>query len=397
MKLVATGFLVFAAVLYAISFQVDAHGYLRAGSEAAMVGGMADWFAVTAIFRRPLGLPIPHTALIPSRKEDLAARLGSYVTDTFLTPDIVAGQIRDRDIVAKTARWLTDPAQAERIARDIAELADSMLDVLDPAEITVVLLSAAKVDATQRLYAPLIGQLLETTVKDESHRAVSDLLLRQLHDFLQQHRDGLVPTIKDHLEQRGFLAWLLASERLIGRVLDSIVDYLGGVVVDPQHELRGLIDRLLISIAHDLQQDSELGARINAEALRVLEDENLVKWMTEVVEGLSDALRTTLADPDSRAVQLIAKSVADYAGEVLNSPQRIEQYTVAVERSSRYLLERYGDEFTALVEATVSRWDGQQTARSIEVLAGRDLQFIRINGTVVGATVGVIIHALSSL
>jgi uncharacterized membrane-anchored protein YjiN (DUF445 family) len=173
MKLVATGFLVFAAALYALSFQVDAHGYLRAGSEAAMVGGMADWFAVTAIFRRPLGLPIPHTALIPSRKDDLAARLGSYVTDTFLTPDIVAAQIRDREIVTKTAHWLTDPAQAERIARDIAELADSMLDVLDPAEITVVLLSAAKVDATNRLYAPLIGQLLETTVKDESHRAVS--------------------------------------------------------------------------------------------------------------------------------------------------------------------------------------------------------------------------------
>jgi uncharacterized membrane-anchored protein YjiN (DUF445 family) len=205
-----------------------------------------------------------------------------------------------------------------------------------------------------------------------------------------------VPTIKDHLEQRGFLAWLLASERLIGRVLDSIVDYLGVVVTDPQHEFRALIDRLLMSIAHDLQQDSELGARINAEALRVLEDENLVKWMTEVVEGLTGALRTTLADPDSQTVRLVARSVADYAGEVLNSPQRIEQYTAAAERSARYLLERYGDEFTALVEATVSRWDGQQTARSIEVLAGRDLQFIRINGTVVGATVGVIIHALSS-
>src|ERR1700759_89923 len=157
MKLVATGFLAFAAVLYALSFQVDADGYLRAGSEAAMVGGMADWFAVTAIFRRPLGLPIPHTALIPSRKDDLAVRLGSYVTDTFLTPDLVGAQIREREIVAKTARWLTDPAQAERIARDIAELADALLDVLDPAEMSFVFLSAARVDATQRLYAPLVG------------------------------------------------------------------------------------------------------------------------------------------------------------------------------------------------------------------------------------------------
>ena len=395
MKLAAASFLVLAAGLFVASLYVS-NGFLRAGSEAALAGGVADWFAVTALFRRPLGLPIPHTALIPERKDELAERLGGYVTQAFLTSEAVTTRLDESDVVGKTARWLAAPDHAQHLVREVADAAEALLDLVDPQELSQVLLAAARVDATRRLYAPLIGRLLQTTVEDEAHRAITNLLLRQLHEWLISHRHELVPQLKEHIDRRAtFFMWLFVTERRVGVAFDGVVDYLAAVLNDPEHEARGQLDRLLLAVAADLQQDSELGAQINEEALRVLRDPAVERWLCDVIEGATAALRESVADPNSDAVRVLAKRVSSYATHVLDTPELQERLREALRRAASYAVEHYADEFTLLVQTTVARWDGKETARSIELLAGRDLQFIRINGTVVGAIVGVTVHAIS--
>jgi uncharacterized membrane-anchored protein YjiN (DUF445 family) len=398
MKLAAASFLAVAAVVFAATYGVPGlkdNGYVRAAAEAAMVGGLADWFAVTALFRRPLGLPIPHTALIPTRKDALAESLGDFMTSTFLTDENVVAHLRRIDIVGRTARWLREPANSRRLGTEVAVAASALTDAVRDEELSDLLLATARIDVARRAYAPLVGRLLETTVADEGHQALTDIALTSTHDWLRANRIEIVGEAKLVIEQSGVLAWLLTTTRRVDRGVEELTDYIGYAARDRRHPLRRLIDRFLMTVARELQTDEALGERVNEEALRVLNDPALREWLIEVVDGALTSLRETLKDPASKAVERLAAAISRYAERVASDPELFERLQVGLDRVSSFAVDRYSDVFTSLVVNTVADWDGKQTARRIEVFAGRDLQFIRINGTVVGALAGIAIHAVS--
>jgi uncharacterized membrane-anchored protein YjiN (DUF445 family) len=399
MKTVATACLVVAAALYVLTFFVHGPGtdYLRAASEAAMVGGLADWFAITALFRRPLGLAIPHTALIPTRKDALAQSLGSFMTETFLTRENVGERLADADVVRRVAGWLADPANANRVGAEAADIAVSLSQAVDPAAAADVLLSTARTDAARRGYAPLLGRLLQTTVQDDGHQALTDIGLRSTHTWMVDNRRDLVLQLKDFAEDSSRLLWLFATTKRVDRLFGELMDTVDDAARDRHHPLRRLLDRFLLTTATQLQSDDDLAARVNEEALRVLNDPALHEWLVEVIEGLTSTLQSTLSDPEAVAIRRLTETVVHYAQRVIDEPPlrlRLEQLS---ERAVFHAVDHYSDEFTALVVNQVARWDGVETARRIELLAGRDLQFIRINGTVVGALAGLAIHAVSEL
>jgi uncharacterized membrane-anchored protein YjiN (DUF445 family) len=399
MKTVATACLVAAAAVYVLTFfgQVQGIGYLRAASEAAMVGGLADWFAITALFRRPLGLAVPHTALIPSRKDALAQSLGAFMTETFLTRENVGERLTDADVVRRIARWLADPANAGRVGAEAADIALSISQAVEPVAAAEVLLSTARTDAARRGYAPLLGRLLQTTVQDDGHQALTDIALRSTHTWMLENRRALVDQLKDFAEESSRLLWLFATTKRIDRIFGELLDTIDDAAGDRHHALRHLLDRFLLTTARQLQTDDAVAARVNEEALRVLNDPALHDWLVEVVEGLAATLQSTLSDRDAVAIRRLTDTVVGYAQRVLDEPvlrARIEQL---LQRMVFHAVDHYADEFTALVVNQVARWDGVETARRIELLAGRDLQFIRINGTVVGALAGLVIHAVSEL
>jgi uncharacterized membrane-anchored protein YjiN (DUF445 family) len=398
MKLAALAFLAVAAAVFVASYTIpglEGNGFLQTGAEAGMVGGLADWFAVTALFRRPLGLPIPHTALIPTRKDALAESLGDFMTGTFLTEENVAAHLRRVDLVRRTARWLCSPANAERVGEEIAVAAAALSDAIHSEEVADLLLATARTDIARRAYAPLLGQVLETAVRDESHQALTDIALLGTHRWLVTNRDDIVFEVKLVIEQSGLLAWLFTTTRRVTAVVEEVTDYVGSAATHRRHPLRGLIDRFLMTMSQELQQDPALAAQVNAEALRVLNDPALRSWLVEVVAGGIRSLRDTLQDPRSESAQRLAVPIRRYAERVLTEPELGARLEESLVRLSRFAVERYADVFTSLVVNTVGEWDGRQTARRIEVFAGRDLQFIRINGTVVGALAGIAIHAVS--
>ena len=399
MKLVATACLLFAAAVYVATFFVHGAGtgYLRAASEAAMVGGLADWFAITALFRRPLALPIPHTALIPTRKDGLAQSLGAFMTETFLTRENVGERLADADVVHRVASWLADPANAHRVGAEAADIALSLTQAVEPAAAADLLLSTARTDAARRGYAPLLGRLLQTTVQDDGHQALTDIALRSTHTWMRENRLDLVHQLKDFAEDSSRWLWLFATTKRVDRLFGELMDTVDDAARDRRHPLRRLLDRFLMTTAKQLQSDDDLAARVNEEALRVLNDPALHDWLVEVIEGLTATLQSTLADPEAVAIRRLTGTVVHYAQRVLDEPslrQRLEELT---QRAAFHAVDHYAHEFTALVVDQVARWDGVETARRIELLAGRDLQFIRINGTVVGALAGLVIYSASQL
>jgi uncharacterized membrane-anchored protein YjiN (DUF445 family) len=398
MKLAALAFLAVAAAVFVASYTIPGikgNGFLQTGAEAGMVGGLADWFAVTALFRRPLGLPIPHTALIPTRKDALAASLGEFMTGTFLTEENVAAHLRRVDLVRRTARWLCSAANAERVGEEIAAAAAALTEAVHSEEVADLLLATARTDIARRAYAPLLGQVLETAVKDESHQALTDIALLGTHRWLVDNRDDIVFEVKLVIEQSGLLAWLFTTTRRVTAVVEEVTDYVGSAATYRQHPLRRLIDRFLTTMAQELQKDPALAEQVNVEALRVLNDPALRGWLVDVVGGGITSLRATLQDPQSQSAQRLAVAISRYAERVLTEAELADRLEEGLIRISRFAVERYADVFSSLVINTVGEWDGKQTARRIEVFAGRDLQFIRINGTVVGALAGVAIHAVS--
>jgi uncharacterized membrane-anchored protein YjiN (DUF445 family) len=400
MKRLATAVLLVAAAAFAGSFflpDVAATGFLRAAAEAAMVGGLADWFAITAIFRRPLGLPIPHTALIPTRKDALAESLGEFVTTTFLTRENVAERLTETDVVTTVARWLAEPANAQRVATELAAAADSLAAAADAEDVAELLLVTARTDAARRAYAPLLGRLVQTTVEDDGHQALTDIVLGSAHRWLVDNRAFVVQEVKERLEESGVLLWLFSTTNRVDRALGNVILYVRDASLDRHHDLRTLIDRLLLVFATDLQAPTALAAQVNDEARRVLDDPNLKVWLVDVVEGIRTSVRATLADPNGPAVTQLASGVTKQAQRVLDDPQQHERFDRLLRQLAFHIVERYADEFTGLIEATVARWDGKETARRLELLAGRDLQFIRINGSVVGGVAGVAIYSAGLL
>jgi uncharacterized membrane-anchored protein YjiN (DUF445 family) len=400
MKLVATGFLVAAAAVYAVTFASHGGGdgllgFVRAGAEAAMVGGLADWFAVTALFRRPLGLPVPHTAIIARQKDEIATKLGAFVTANFLTSDLIARQLADADVVERVAEQLRTPATANRIGAEVAHAVAVALDLVDPDAVIDVVLDLARRDLGRRSYAPILGQVLARAIDGDAQRPLVDLVAAKARDYVINNRASLRPALKDYLSEQSFWAGVAATRGRTDRLIDYVIRELDDIGRDRHHPLRQRVDELLRTIAADLEGDRFTAARVDLAVRRLLDDERFSEPLHRFVEEATDSLRVTLADGAGPLASRVSELVQDLGRRVSEDEALRHTIEAGVRRVIVHAVRDYGDQFTVLIRRTVGGWDPRAAARRIEVAVGRDLQFIRINGTVVGAAAGLAIHALT--
>ncbi len=402
MKTLALTLLIVAALIYVLTYLADdgEHGwvgFVRAAAEAGVVGGLADWFAVTALFRRPLGLPIPHTALIPTRKDALAGTLGEFVTGNFVTPDNLRVHLAEAHLVPRTAEWFLAPGRAEGLVRrGLTELGAARA-FLRPEAVADVLLDVVRRDTERRSYAEVAGALLADFTGTGQHQPLLDAGLPYLSEALRDNRLLVTELMRGLAHDRlGFLSVFVSDKRLTG-LLDGAEQTLTDMAEDREHPLRQALDRLLTKVATDLQESPELRAQVDSVVLRFVADPQTRDWWVRVAEGALTALQSALDDPDGPFAAAVTRALTDAARRARDDAAfrgRIEQ---RVEAAVVHGVTRYGTEMTTLIERTVKGWDGADAADKIELAAGKDLQFIRINGTVVGALAGLAIHTGSVL
>ncbi len=398
MRLFATGMLVAMAALFLVARQFlglhPAVGYVVAFSEAAMVGGLADWFAVTALFRHPLGIPIPHTAIIPENKDRIAETMAAFLRENFLTPAVVARRLRGMNLAAAAGSWLTAPEdeRGARVSTGAAELIAEVLDSLDPERLGNQVRGGLVRQLGKLDVSPLLGGLVETAIADRRHLPVIDSMVRWAGLTLEDNEELVRELI--HRRANAVIRWTGLDERLATSVIDGIYKLLAEVVVDPDHPLRSKIEEGLGKLANDLREDPELRERVEHLKNDLLANPAVAAWWQGVWERLRTGLIARLRQPDSALGGQLGEALAELGAHLRDDPALQLQINRFARRTLVGVAERYGDQIVRLVSETVKRWDARTVTDRIEGAVGRDLQFIRINGTLVGGLVGVAIHAV---
>jgi uncharacterized membrane-anchored protein YjiN (DUF445 family) len=394
----ATGSLVLVTLVFLVVTVLGGDtgwaGYVQATAEASMVGGLADWFAVTALFRHPLGIPIPHTAVVPQRKEQFASTLGEFVQESFLTPDVIAERVAAVGLSSRLATWLTVPENADRVAALLADGAVATADAVEDGSVhRLVDDVVAHVLETVPL-APLAGRALGVAMEGGRHQAVLDSALRGLDRYLEEHQDEL----RRRLAER--TPWWLPEaleEKVVKRMVDKAHALIAEIAADPSHEMRRQLDARLAQLASDLQTSPELRQRGQELARDLLAQPQLRTWVASMWSDVKADVRTQATVADSPLRRRLAGAVVAAGERLKNDPglgARLDHGAVA---GARYATERMGDEMASLITSTISRWDAEETSDRLELLLGPDLQYIRINGTVVGGLAGLGLHTLSQV
>ena len=397
-KLRATGLLVVVAVAFVLVVLTTddrgGGGYLRAGLEAAMVGGLADWFAVVAIFRHPLGLPIPHTAVIVARKDAFGETLGQFVQEHFLSPDNVAERIRVVGPAERAATWVSVPEHADRVAGYAADLVVRLAEVVQDDDLVHVAEHQVRTRLAEVDVAPLAGRLLELVTEEGRHRELIDGVLQGLDSFLAENE----PLLRERYGQEA--PWWIpevVDDRIFARLLSGVRAIVRGDTVGGSDELRRRIDVVLERVVDRLEHDGVWAERAEALKDELLDHPALRSFLASLWTDLKAALREQAAAEESVLRQRLAEMATHAAERFLADPALVDRADRMVESTVRGVLDTFGDEITRLISTTIEQWDAEETADRLELLLGRDLQWIRINGTVVGGIAGLAIHAVAVL
>ncbi|MYQ91252.1 DUF445 family protein [Streptomyces sp. SID4946] len=398
MKLTATGLLLFVAVVYVLAKLAGNAGagawadYVSAAAEAGMVGALADWFAVTALFRHPLGLPIPHTAIIPTKKDQLGVSLGEFVGENFLSQDVVRQRLRAVGIGARLGSWLAEPEHADRVTAELATALRGALTVLRDSDVQAVVGEAITRRAGAREIAPGLGKMLEKVVADGGHKRAVDLVVSRAHDWLVLHGDNVMGAV-----QGGAPGWTPRFvDRKIGeRVYKELLRFCAEMRDMPSHPARGALDRFLTDFASDLQSDTETRARVERLKGEVLGRGEVQDLIASAWTAVRSMIVAAAEDERSELRTRLRSALLSLGARMASEPKMQEKVDSWLEGAAVHVVTTYRAEITSLITDTVAGWDAEHTTRKIEAHIGRDLQFIRINGTVVGSLAGLLIFTVS--
>jgi uncharacterized membrane-anchored protein YjiN (DUF445 family) len=359
-----------------------------------MVGALADWFAVTALFKRPLGLPIPHTAIIPTKKDAFGVSLGTFVGENFLSVEVVRARLRALGVGKRLGLWLSAPGSVEKVTREASAALRGALAVLRDEDVQAVVGEAVTRRATAQPVAQPLGRMLSRVVEEGGHRGVVDLCVVRLHDWLVVHRDQVVRTISE--EAPGWTPKFIDNQ--IGvRVYKELLRFATEIRDDPGHAARGAIDSFLSDFAWELREDPETIGRIErakSDLLARAEVQDLIASAWSAVRGM---VLEAAEDENSQLRVRMRDGLRSFGTRLADDPRMQAKVDGWLEDAAEYVVDTYRGEITALISETVAGWDAQEASRKIEANVGRDLQFIRINGTVVGAIAGLLIHTVSML
>lgn len=400
MKVVATGLLVVMALLFvaarALEYAYPAASWVKAFAEAGMVGGMADWFAVTALFRHPLGLPIPHTAIIPRNKDRIGEALANFLKENFLIAPVVARRMRNIDLAGAAGRFLQAPQGEEtRIRRGTSRLIGDLAESLDDERLGGVVKGAISARLKKMEVAPLFGHALASAINEDRHVPLLEAAIRWMARALDANEE----LIREMVHKRA--NWVLKLAGIDGRIADSIVDGLKKLTIemgtDPAHPVRIKVEAALVQLANDLQTNTETRARVETMKDDLLANRSVGLWIDTMWQKGRAAIIAAARNPDA--------AMAGKMGEVLRSIGQSLERDPGMRRSINQFARRavagmaasYGGSIVKLVSETVRGWDARTVTDRLEDAVGRDLQYIRINGTIVGGLVGLVLHLLDRL
>ncbi|MBU0556654.1 MAG: DUF445 domain-containing protein [Alphaproteobacteria bacterium] len=400
MRIIATGLLVVMAISYftARSFEEvhPAIGFLRAFAEAAMVGGLADWFAVTALFRHPLGLPIPHTAIIPRNKDRIGDTLAVFLRDNFLTPVVVARRMGRLDIAGAAGRVLAAPAAGDgRLRRGASRLLADSLEALDDERLGGMLKGVLVQRIGQLNAAPLLGQLLAAAMKDGRHQPVLDAFIRWGARTLEANRDLIRQIV--HERSGTIMRFTGLDETLANKIIDGLDKLLQEAADDPEHRLRTKVEEGLATLAEDLQNDPKMQARVDRIRDEMIANPAMQRWLDGIWQAAREAMLRAARDPQAALAGRMGEVVRQLGETLRDDPALKHVVNRFARRVAVGTAARYGDSIVSLVSETVRSWDARTITGRLENAVGRDLQYIRINGTLVGGLVGLTLHSLGYL
>jgi len=393
MKRRATGLLVVMAVAFVVITVFGDNtgwtGYAQAAVAASLVGGVADWFAVTAVFRHPLGVPIPHTAVIVERKDKFGETLGAFVQENFLSSDAMTARLREAHLARRLGDWLADRAHAETVAHHVADAAVQLADMLRDEDVQGVLHEQVRRGLENVPLAPLAGKVLRGATEEGRHQELFDAVLRGVGRSLDEHRE----TLRSRFEEES--PWWVPTaidHRIFDRLLDGLCSFFDSINADPNHELRTRLDDWIEQLVDRLEHSPEY--RVRGEQLKgeLLDHPELRDWLGSLWIDAKAALRSQAADPESELRQRLADAIVAAGSRLRSDPALAAKVDDVIEWGVRYVGEHFHAEIAGLVSGTLARWDAEETSRKLEILLGPDLQFIRINGTVVGGLAGLAIH-----
>ena len=397
MRMAATGLLLAMAAIYLVARVYEpVHpviGFVKAFAEAAMVGGMADWFAVTALFRHPLGIPIPHTAIIPKNKDRIGDTLAEFLKTNFLTPQVVARRMARMDVAGAAGRFLTDaPDRGGRLKEGASRLAADILGAFDPDRLGGMVKGAISSRIADLDLAPLLGQALAAAISEGRHRPLLDGIVRWAAKTLDSNDDVIREII--HAQAGSVMRWTGLDETLANKIIDGLNKMLGEMAEDPDHRLRAKAEEGLARLAIDLQDDSKMKARVAALRDEVMRNPAMRRWLDGLWESARAAMLRAARDPDAVMAGKLGGMIVQLGQSLQDDPSLRKTINRFSRRTAVGMTASYGDGIVRLVSDTVRGWDAQTITDRVENAVGRDLQFIRINGTVVGGLVGLALHAI---
>jgi len=396
MKNVALGALVFMAVVFAVSFplqdEVTWLGYVRAAAEGGMVGALADWFAVTALFRHPLGIPIPHTAIIPSRKDEIGRTLGEFVETNFLSADVVRTKLESMSVSRRLGEWLAQPEHAARVADEGSAMAAGVLRALSDSDVQDLIADIAREHLIEPDWGPAVGGWLERLVDSGAHHGAVDMAADSIGVWLEANRASFDGLVSSRLP-----SWVPSMVlRLIDDTLyKEALAFVRAVRADPDHAARRAVDQYLARFADNLQHDPATIGRFEDAKGGVFDSPRVRELAAEAWDTTKTGLLRSLSEPDSALRARATQALID-AGRRLSSDtvlqQRVDGWATD---AAVFLVDRYRHDIASIITETVERWDPAETTEKIELMVGRDLQYIRLNGTIVGSLAGLAIFTIA--
>ena len=400
MKAAATGLLVLMAIVFLVTRQFEHAypwlGYVKSFAEAAMVGGLADWFAVTALFRHPLGLPIPHTAIIPRNKDRIGEALANFLKQNFLIAPVVARRMRNIDVAGAVGRFLQAPqGQESRIRYGASRLIADLFESLDDERLGGLVKSSIASRIRKMEVSPLLGHALASAINEDRHVPMMEAAIRWIARALDAN-EGL---IRDMVHKRA--NWVLKLAGLDAKLADSIVDGLRKLTADmhtdPAHPVRIKVEEALSQLANDLQTKSETRAKVEEIKLQLLDNKSVSLWMDTLWQKGREGIIKAARNPDAAMAGKLGEVLQSMGQSLENDPRLKGAINMFVRRAVSGMAASYGGSIVKLVSETIRRWDAQTITDRLETTVGRDLQYIRINGTLVGGLVGLVLHGLDAL
>lgn len=398
-KAIATGLFFLMAIIYAIMVYLQHHnpaswmGYVEAFSEAGMVGALADWFAVTALFRHPLGIPIPHTNLIERKKNDLGKNLGMFVNENFMSPENIRPYIERLNVVQLVTNWLNKTKNRMLLETEISNLIKKIVSDLEDKQVEEFLTQRG-VELLRNLnYQDLASSGITYLVQKDEHINLLENFLPQIKKYIIENENMILQRLSD---SRPFIA-LLAGKKISREITEGLVSFIEEIENNPNHFVRIKLTENLEKLSWELKHTEKWEAKFNSLKTEIIAETTLNPYAKDAWKAVKDMLLNQLENSDSRMREYITKNIDKLSDNLQNDEELKNRLNHWVHHFIYRMVLKNRQEIETLISNTVEGWEGRELSEKLELEVGKDLQFIRVNGTLVGGLVGLIIYTVTHL